>query len=174
MLEAFLPLVHDSSCRTPQLWVIRRGGSCAKILPKILLPQHCDLTLYYTGLNMSTSRMQRCPPLSLWFSAARAPFPRDRSAVEGRYMDTAGLRQRRSACTETGLRLRTRRSEWLGSPKLTFLSGVCPLWGRRHVLLFALGGDAGGRRDGCMILQSVWGEEEKAARHSCSQVYGRK
>lgn len=36
-----------------------------KILPKISLQQHCDLTLYYTGLDMSTARMQRCPPLNL-------------------------------------------------------------------------------------------------------------
>lgn len=46
-----------------------------KILPKISLQQHRDLTLYYTGLYMSTARMQRCPPLNLWFSAARVSSP---------------------------------------------------------------------------------------------------
>lgn len=82
-----------------------------KILPKISLQQHCDLTLYYTGLDMSTARMQRCPPLNLWFSAARVSFPRDHSAVALRYMDMGGLRQRRSACTETGWGLRVQRTQ---------------------------------------------------------------
>lgn len=87
-----------------------------KILPKISLQQHCDLTLYYTGLYMSTARMQRCPPLNLWFSAARvsSPPPRDHSAVAVRYMDMGGLRQRRSACTESGWWLRAQPNIGMG------------------------------------------------------------
>lgn len=60
--------------RTPSLSHPMTSGR-VKILPKISLQQHCDLTLYYTGLYMSTARMQRCPPLNLWFSAARVSFP---------------------------------------------------------------------------------------------------
>lgn len=97
-----------------------------KILPKISLQQHCDLTLYYTGLYMSTARMQRCPPLNLWFSAARVSFPpRDHSAVAVRYMDMGGLRQRRSACTESGWWLRAQRTQgWGSGTHLSERSGV--------------------------------------------------
>lgn len=114
----FLPLVQGSSCRILQLWVIRRRAAALKYYQRFLLQQRCDLTLYYTGPDTSTSRMQRCPPLNLWFSAARASFPRDHLAVEVRYMDAAGLRQWRSARTGTGLRLRMRRGRnspfWAG------------------------------------------------------------
>lgn len=54
-------------CRAPPTGssISESSNDRVKILPKISLQQHCDLTLYYTGLYMSTARMQRCPPLNL-------------------------------------------------------------------------------------------------------------
>lgn len=168
--ERFFAVRARLLLRDPTTLSHRTTSSCVKILPKILLQQRRDLTLYYTGLDVSTPRMQRCPPLNLWFSAARASVPRDHSAVKVRYMDTVVLRQRRSACTGTGLRLRIGRSQWKEALELTFLSGVGPLCGRCHFILFALVADAGGRWDGCMLLHLVWRKEWKAVRHLCSQV----
>lgn len=122
MLEVFSLPVQD-----PTALSHLTTSSCVKILPKGWAQQRCDLTLYYTGLYTSTSRMQRCPLLKVWFSAARASFPRDHSAVRVRYMETAGLRRRRSARAETGLRSRERRSQThLSEPSSLPHVHLCP------------------------------------------------
>lgn len=62
------------SCKIPQFWFIPRWAAALKYDHRFSLQQHCDLTLYYTGLYTPTSRMRRCPPLHAWFSATRASF----------------------------------------------------------------------------------------------------